>query len=55
MGPEFKWNKKFKIMKEKVREAIRNLKNTVVFAPTAHVFVIMCVIKKVCFGCGTFM
>ena len=55
MVPELKWNKQFEIMKEKKREAIGNLKNEVVFAATAHVFLNMCLIKEECLRCGTLM
>ena len=55
MGPQLKWNKQFEIMKEKMRESIGKLKNTAVFAPTAHIFFNMHLINKVYFGCGAFM
>ena len=55
MGPELKWNKQFEIMKEKMREAIGKLKNAVVFAPTAHIFFNVHLIKKVFCGCGAFV
>ena len=49
MGLELKWNKQFEIMKEKMREAIGKLKNSVVLSPTACIFFNMRLTKKVHF------
>ena len=54
MCPELKWNEQFEIMKDKMRETIGKLKNTVIFVLIAHFFNVR-LTKKVHFGYGVFV
>ena len=51
MGPLLKWMKQFECMKEKLKEAIHELKDIEVVIPIAYIFHNVYLCKKVYFGC----
>ena len=52
MGPSLKWEKQFKIMKEKMMESVAKIKVMEIYPAIAYAFFNVYLSKKVFFGCG---
>jgi len=52
MGPLLKWVVQFAAMKEKMRSAVKKLRNTVIATSTASLYYNMYLTTNVYFGCG---